>query len=134
MSNGATATYADKNVGLAKTVTVGGSALSLGGYDGGNYVISGVSGDITARALATWTATGAGLWSASGNWADGIAPDAANVLAASLGNSAGLVTYDASAGNTTLVTLSSNGTALTLTGGKLALTGSGSDTSTSMAH
>ena len=129
MSSGATATYADKNVGLTKTVTVGGSALSLGGYDGGNYVISGVSGDITARALATWTATGAGLWSASGNWADGIAPDGANVLAASLGNSAGLVTYDASAGNTTLVTLSSNGTALTLTGGKLTLTGSGSDTS-----
>ncbi|MYM25047.1 filamentous hemagglutinin N-terminal domain-containing protein, partial [Duganella sp. FT135W] len=130
VSSGSSATYADKNVGVGKLVTVGGSALSLSGYDAGNYVLAPtVTGDITARALATWTATGSGLWSAAGNWADGVAPDGANVLKADLGSSTGLVTYDSSAGNTTLVTLTSGGTPLTLTGGKLTLTGSSSDAS-----
>ena len=129
-AGGSTATYADKNVGTAKLVTVGGSALALTGADAGNYVLAPtVTGDITARALATWTASGAGLWSDSANWADGVAPSGANVLAATLGSSAGLVTYDTSAGTTTLVTLSSGGTPLTLTGGKLSLTGSGYDAS-----
>jgi filamentous hemagglutinin family protein len=122
--------YADKNVGSAKLVTVSGGALSLSGADAGNYVLSPtVTGDITARALATWTATSAGLWSDAANWADGVAPSASNVLAATLGSSAGLVTYDTSAGNTSLVTLSSSGTPLTLTGGKLSLTGSEYDAS-----
>ncbi|RZT09227.1 filamentous hemagglutinin family N-terminal domain-containing protein [Duganella sp. CF402] len=122
--------YADKNVGSAKLVTVSGGALGLSGADAGNYVLSPtVTGDITARALATWTATSAGLWSDAANWADGVAPSASNVLAASLGSSAGLVTYDSSAGTTSLVTLSSSGTSLTLTGGKLSLTGSEYDAS-----
>ncbi|NYE58932.1 filamentous hemagglutinin family protein [Duganella sp. 1224] len=126
VSEGATATYADKNVGVAKLVTVGGTPLSLGGADAGNYVIAAnITGDITARPLSTWIGTGPGLWSAASNWADGIAPDGANVLAASLGSSAGLITYDASAGNTTLATLTSSGAPLTLTGGKLTLTGKG---------
>ncbi|MYM66186.1 filamentous hemagglutinin N-terminal domain-containing protein [Pseudoduganella sp. FT55W] len=127
-SGGAIATYADKNVGTAKVVTVSGEPLSLGGYDGGNYVLStNITGDITARPVATWIGTAPGAWSASGNWADGVAPDAANVLKAELGSSGGLVTYDSAAGNVTLVTLSSSGTPLTLTGGKLTLTGNGSD-------
>jgi hypothetical protein len=64
-----------------------------------------VTGDITARA-GHLDRFRAGLWSDAANWADGVAPSGANVLAASLGSGAGLVTYDASAGNTTLVTLS----------------------------
>jgi filamentous hemagglutinin family protein len=124
-SSGVTATYADKNVGVAKTVTIGGTGQALIGADAGNYVISSVTGDITARPLSTWIGTGAGLWSNASNWAGGIAPDGANVLAASLGSSAGLITYDASAGNTTLTTLLSTGAPLALTGGKLTLTGKG---------
>jgi len=130
VSNGATASYSDKNVGKAKTVTVGGTPLSLGGTDAGNYVLStSVTGDITVRPLATWTGTSGGLWSNAANWADGVAPDGANVTAASLG-SGGAITYDATAGTTTLATLSSSGTGLTLSGGKLVLTGSG-DTASS---
>lgn len=125
ISSGATATYADKNVGVVKLVNVGGTPLSLTGADAGNYVIAGVRGDITAKASTSWIGTGPGLWSNASNWADGIAPDGANVLAASLGSSAGLITYDASAGNTTLTTLSSTGAPLALTGGKLTLTGAG---------
>jgi filamentous hemagglutinin family protein len=124
-SSGITATYADKNVGVAKTVTIGGTGQALIGADAGNYVISSVTGDITARPLSTWIGTGPGLWSNASNWAGGIAPDGANVLAASLGSSAGLITYDANAGNTTLTTLLSTGAPLALTGGKLTLTGKG---------
>jgi filamentous hemagglutinin family protein len=129
-ASGSTATYADKNVGSAKLVTVGGSALALTGADAGNYVLAPtVRGDITARALATWTATSAGLWSDAANWADGVAPSGANVLAATLGGGSSLITYDTSAGTTTLVTLSSGGAPLTVSGGKLSLTGSGDSSS-----
>ncbi|TFW18350.1 YDG domain-containing protein, partial [Duganella callida] len=123
LSAGATATYSDKNVGIAKTVTVGGTPLGLGGADGGNYVLAGVGGDITPRWMATWTASTGGLWSSAGNWQDGIAPDGANVLNATLGGS-GVITYDGAAGNTTLVKLTSApGSQLALNGGKLTLTG-----------
>ena len=53
-----TASFADKNVGIAKTITVGG--ISLTGADAGNYsfnMVASASADITARAL-TVTATG----------------------------------------------------------------------------
>ncbi len=124
-SSGVTGTYADKNVGVGKTVIIGGTGQALIGADAGNYVIASVSGDITARPLSTWIGTGPGLWSNASNWQGGIAPDGANVLAATLGSSAGLITYDASAGNTTLTTLSSTGAPLLLSGGKLTLTGKG---------
>ena len=55
---GSTATFADKNVGTGKTITVGG--FSLSGTDAGNYSIGGsvsTTADITPRTL-TVTATG----------------------------------------------------------------------------
>ncbi|MYM41770.1 YDG domain-containing protein [Duganella qianjiadongensis] len=119
----AVATYADKNVGVAKAVTISGGALTLGGSDGGNYVLNpAIVGTITARPASTWIGSGGGLWSSAANWQDGIAPDGSNVLAAVLGSGAGTVTYDASAGNTSVNTLSGgSGTSLTLTGGNLTL-------------
>ncbi|WP_166455395.1 two-partner secretion domain-containing protein, partial [Duganella alba] len=120
--------FDNKNVGTNKTLTSTGTELTGNYY--GNYVLSnatvtGNSGTITAAPLATWTGTGPGLWSASSNWLNGLVPEGANVLTAALGGSAGLITYDGTAGNTTLVTLTSTGAPLTLTGGKLTLTGSG---------
>eukprot|EP01030_Chromulinospumella_sphaerica_P008864 gene8864-8677_t len=78
----ATAAYADKNVGVGKTVNFTGT-LSLSGTDAGNYTINPTGlGTITARPTSTWVGSGGGLWSAAANWADGIAPDGSNVLAA----------------------------------------------------
>ncbi|MEV4781539.1 YDG domain-containing protein [Burkholderia sp. LMU1-1-1.1] len=126
-ANGATATYADKNAGIDKVVTLGGAGLS--GADAGNYTLAAAKGTITPRALATWTATGGGLWSDAGNWQDGIAPSGANVLAAALNNAGGIVTYDSGAGATTLTSLRAGGQGLSLTGGALTLTGTGADAS-----
>jgi filamentous hemagglutinin family protein len=56
-STGVTATFADKNVGTAKPVTVTG--LTLGGIDGANYTVvapTGLTANITPRAV---TVTGA---------------------------------------------------------------------------
>jgi filamentous hemagglutinin family protein len=130
ISSGATATYADQHAGTAKLVTVSGEALSLGGYDGGNYKLSTtipVTGEIKQLPVATWIGTSEGLWSTSSNWEHGAVPTAADVLKADLGSSAGLVNFDSSAGNVTLLTLRSNGTPLTVSGGKLTLTGSSDD-------
>jgi filamentous hemagglutinin family protein len=127
VASGATATYADKNAGVDKTVTFGGAGLS--GADAGNYTLAAAKGTITPRALATWTATGGGLWSDAGNWQDGIAPSGANVLAAALNNAGGIVSYDSGAGATTLTSLRASGQGLSLTGGALTLTGTGADAS-----
>ena len=57
-SSGYSASFADKNVGLSKPVSV--SGLTLGGTDAGNYTLSqpsGLSADISARDL-TVSATG----------------------------------------------------------------------------
>ncbi|SFU77077.1 YDG domain-containing protein [Pseudoduganella namucuonensis] len=125
-----TASFGDKHVGTAKPVTV--AAISLSGTDAGNYTVvtpSGLSADITARPLATWTAVGSGLWSTASNWQDGVAPEGANVLAASLPNASGTVTYDS--GGTTLQTLTATGgQALAITGGALTLGTAGSHAST----
>src|SRR5204862_6148332 len=46
-------TFADKNIGTGKSVT---AALTLGGADAGNYTLTqptGLTADITAKALAT---------------------------------------------------------------------------------
>ncbi|USX28464.1 YDG domain-containing protein [Oxalobacteraceae bacterium OTU3CINTB1] len=126
-SSGATASYVDKNAGADKTVTLGGAPLF--GYDAGNYIVTAAKGTITPRALATWTATGGGLWSDAANWQDGVAPSAANVLSAALNNAGGMVTYDIGAGATTLTSLRANGQGLSLTGGALTLNGTGADAS-----
>ncbi|CAN7665766.1 beta strand repeat-containing protein [Duganella sp. LjRoot269] len=127
VAGNATATYADKNVGVGKTVTLGGTGLALSGADAGNYTVPvSATGTITARPLSTFNAVGGGLWSAAGNWVDGIAPDGANVLAAAIQSGSGTITYDASAGNTTLANFSvGSGRNLELTGGALTVTGTG---------
>jgi hypothetical protein len=127
VAGNATATYADKNVGVGKTVTLGGTGLALSGADAGNYTVPvSATGTITARPLSTFNAVGGGLWSAAGNWVDGIAPDGANVLAAAIQSGSGTITYDASAGNTTLANFSvGSGRNLELTGGALTITGTG---------
>ncbi|USX22443.1 YDG domain-containing protein [Oxalobacteraceae bacterium OTU3REALA1] len=127
-ANGATATYADKNAGVDKVVTLGGGA-GLSGADAGNYTLAAAKGTITPRALATWTASGGGAWSDAANWQDGVAPSAANVLAAALDNAGGIVTYDSGAGATTLTSLRANGQGVSVTGGALTLTGGGADAS-----
>ena len=55
--NDSAGTFADKNIGLGKTVT---SAMTLGGADAGNYTLTQptLTGDITARGL---TVTGAAV-------------------------------------------------------------------------
>jgi filamentous hemagglutinin family protein len=127
VAGNATATYADKNVGVGKTVTLGGTGLALSGADAGNYTVpASATGTITARPLSTFNAVGGGLWSVAGNWVDGIAPDGANVLAAAIQSGSGTITYDASAGNTTLANFSvGSGRNLELTGGALTITGTG---------
>ncbi|HEX7983366.1 MAG TPA: YDG domain-containing protein, partial [Duganella sp.] len=123
-AGGATATYADKNAGVDKLVAIGGS-VGLSGADAGNYRVALAKGTITPRALATWTASGGGLWSDAGNWQDGVAPSGANVLAAALNNTGGVVTYDSGAGATTLTSLRASGQGLRVTGGTLTLSGIG---------
>ncbi len=114
-----TATFADRNVGSAKTVNLG--TLTLSGPDAANYLITGtvssVSGNITVRPLSTWTAAGSGQWSSAANW--DVLPDASNVLAVSI--PAGVsVTYDAAAGATQLQSISGN---FSLAGGSLSIPG-----------
>ncbi|GJI94385.1 hypothetical protein RugamoR57_11030 [Duganella caerulea] len=121
IGEGSTLSYADKNVGVNKVVTVTGNQPSIVGSAAGNYTLNaGARGTITARPTSTWTGSGGGLWSAAGNWADSIAPDGANVLNAVIGSSAGTITYDASAGNVKLDTLTvGSGSQLALTAGTL---------------
>ncbi len=123
VTGSASASYADKHVGVAKAVTINGGALSLSGAQAGNYTLSSnVVGTITARPTSTWIGSNGGLWSTASNWADSIAPDGANVLAAQLGSDAGTITYDSAAGATTLNTVTASGsTTLSLTGGTLTL-------------
>ena len=114
-----TATFADRNVGSAKTVNLGSPSLS--GTDAVNYVLTGtvapVSGNITVRPLSTWTAVGSGQWSSAANW--DVLPDASNVLAVSI--PAGVsVTYDAAAGAAQLQSISGN---FSLAGGSLSIAG-----------
>ncbi|WP_217433162.1 two-partner secretion domain-containing protein, partial [Rugamonas aquatica] len=127
---GSSVHYADKNVGVDKTVTLSGSALGLSGANAGNYVLGAtpsIKGTITARPLSTWTGNSSnGLWSDAGNWQANIAPDGANVLAASIGAGAGTVTYTGSGGDATLNTVTvGNGSQLALTGGTLTIASGG---------
>jgi len=112
---GGSASFLDKNVGIAKPVNV--SGITLTGADAGNYTVNPtatLSADITVRPLSTWIGGASGLWSVAANW-DAL-PDLSNVLAVSVpaGKS---VTYDAQAGSTNLASLSAAG--FSLAGGSL---------------
>ena len=110
-----TGAFADKNVGVAKTVNV--SSVTLTGADAGNYTLSGAAltaADITVRPLSTWIGGAAGEWSVATNW-DAL-PDLSNVLAVTVPTGT-TVTYDAAAGTTNLTSLTTGG--LNITGGSL---------------
>ncbi len=111
--------FVDRNVGRGKVVNL--SNLTLSGQDAANYTvpvnITPVSGNITVRPLATWTAPGSGQWSTAANW-DAL-PDASNVLAVAI--PAGVtVAYDAAVGATQLQSVSGN---FSLAGGSLSIAG-----------
>ena len=108
--------FADKNVGTAKPVSVTG--LTLAGTGASNYTLSSttvsLAADITVRPLSTWVGGASGNWSVASNW-DAL-PDLSNVQAVSI--PAGVsVTYDAGAGSTNLASLTVGG--LNLAGGSL---------------
>jgi hypothetical protein len=118
----AVAAFADKNVGVGKTVNI--TNVALGGADAANYTLTNdfgsAKGNITARPLANWIGTVGGSWSMASNW-DAL-PDGVNVLAVSI--PAGMtVTYDAGAGNTSLQSFSGAG-GFSISGGSLSI-GSG---------
>ena len=115
------ATFANKNVGSVKTVTVAGIMAS--GTDAGNYTLSNTTvataANITQLDSVMWTGGLSGNWSNASNWAGGALPDGSNVLAVSI--PAGVnVTYDAAVASTVLPTFTSAGN-LVLTGTNLSI-------------
>jgi hypothetical protein len=122
------AAYNDKNVGVAKPVSVTG--IAIGGSDAGNYTFNttaSASADITRLDSVTWVGGASGLWSLASNWkataipgaVPGAIPDLSNVkdVIVPTGNS---VTYDAAAsaaGATNIASVTAGG--LTVAGGTL---------------
>ena len=114
--------FVDRNVGRGKLVNL--SNLTLSGPDSANYsVATGITpltGNITVRALSTWTAAGSGQWSSAGSW-DAL-PDASNVLAVSI--PAGVsVAYDAAVADTHLQSITGAGS-VSMAGGSLSIANS----------
>ena len=132
LSGSASGSFADKNVGTAKPVTVAG--LSLTGSDANNYhLTSNISADITRRDFVSWTGSADNhLWSDAGNWASGIVPDGANVSQVRLPGNGETVIYDTAAGNTSIVSITNTSDATTrqslnVAGGQLTIGNSVSD-------
>ncbi|WP_195764011.1 beta strand repeat-containing protein [Pseudoduganella rivuli] len=124
-----TASYADKNVGTAKPLTL--TTIALSGTDAANYTLTqptGVTADITQRPLSTWVGGVDLLWTTANNWSGGVAPDGANVAAAVLPLASGDVVL--ASGSVTLDTLTvTGGQKLQMSGGALTLGTSASHTS-----
>ncbi|WP_426197759.1 YDG domain-containing protein, partial [Massilia sp. DWR3-1-1] len=79
---GQSASFADKNVGAGKTVTVTGTRLANGTGLASNYSVSNPTGlvaDIARLAAVTWVGGSSGSWFDAANWAGGAVPDLANV-------------------------------------------------------
>lgn len=79
-TSSATSTFADKNVGTGKTVTI--SGVTLGGADAGNYTAGSsltTTADITRLSSVTWVGGATGDWSNPANWTGGAIPDFSNV-------------------------------------------------------
>lgn len=73
-------TFADKNVGVNKTVNLSGS--HYGGADVGNYVFTdqpSTTASISRLDSVNWVGGTSGNWSDASNWAGGAIPDLANV-------------------------------------------------------
>ena len=109
---GGTATFADKNVGVGKTVTLTGA--TLGGADAGNYTLASVStttANITAKALT-------GSFTANNKQYDGT--NAATVATRSLSGVVGTETVTLNGGTATFADKNvGNGKTVTLTGATL---------------
>jgi hypothetical protein len=75
------ATFADKNVGSDKTVTV--NSVTLSGVEAANYSIDtsqpSLTANITRLDSVTWTGGTTGDWFNPTNWSGGAVPDLANV-------------------------------------------------------
>ncbi len=74
------ASFADKNVGQGKLVTIDG--VSLSGADAGNYTVGSTGqtqADITRLDSVEWIGGPNGNWFDPANWAGGAVPDLANV-------------------------------------------------------
>jgi hypothetical protein len=123
-------TFADRNVGTGKAVTVTG--YTLGGASAGNYTIvqpAGVTANITQLASVAWSGGATGNWSSAANWAGGAVPDGANVAAVTI--AAGkTVTYDSGVTGTTTLT---NSGGLAMAAGTLSLGGNSSISAFSMS-
>lgn len=82
------ASFDNKNVGTAKTVTLNG--IELSGADAANYSIASTvtdTADITRLSSVTWTGSGGdNNWFNAANWHNGALPDGANVASAVLPN------------------------------------------------
>lgn len=79
---GQTGSFADKNVGTGKTVTVTGTSLANGTGLASNYTVgnpNGLTATIARRTSATWVGGTSGNWFDPANWANGAVPDLANV-------------------------------------------------------
>ena len=115
------ATFADKNVGTAKAVTV--SGISATGSGAGNYSVSNTTASTTANitqlASVTWSGGPTGNWSDAANWAGGALPDASNVAQVVIPSGRN-VSYDS--GTTYLTSLSSQG-GLSVAAGTLNISG-----------
>ena len=125
----ASASFADRNVGSAKLVTVTG--IAVGGASATDYVLENSTAtahaSITQLASVQWTGGTSGNWSNAANWYNGALPDGANVASVviPLGTN---VTYDAATGPTQLTSLTSQGS-LVVQAGSLALGNGVSDVS-----
>jgi hypothetical protein len=111
----------DKNVGIAKAISLGNLALGDGTNGGlaSNYSFSSATPSLTITRLpsVTWVGGSSGNWSTASNWGGGAIPDGSNVKAVTI-LSAASVTYDSTAGNSAVETLTSSGK-LVLSGGSL---------------
>ena len=106
----ATGSFADRNVGIGKLVTI---TINPSGTDAANYSVataSDTTASITTRALATWLSSGGGAWSDPSNW--DYLPDGQNVASVLIPAATGPVTFDAAVGATSLQAITNQGSLL----------------------
>jgi filamentous hemagglutinin family protein len=124
------ASYADKNVGTGKPITI--TAYSIDGADAGNYVVNtgGAVGNIIQRPNVHWLATGSGNWSDPANWTAGIVPDGLGNVGEVILDGSGTVTYGAASGISSVTKITgSTGQNLLVSGGSLTVGLTHADTS-----
>ena len=121
------ATFADKNVGAGKTVSI--STIALGGADAANYHLTATNdsktADITRLNSVTWIGGATGNWFDPANWAGGAVPDLSNVANVVIPTNVTVTFNDTSAtspaqaGTVNIDSLGSSTGSLTMTNGTL---------------